>query len=55
MARYSNKYDRFDDEDDYNSERGYADELKRRRKDKRIKNALRSKSINELLDSDDEY
>jgi hypothetical protein len=55
MARYSNKYNRFEEEDDYDSERSYADELRQRRREKRMKNALRSKRMDEFYDSDDEY
>lgn len=42
-----------DFEDDYYDDRVHHDELKQRRKLKRMKNALRARNIEDLLDEDD--
>lgn len=42
-------------EEDCFEDRGYHDELKERRKMKRLRNAIRSKNISDLLEFDDEY
>lgn len=57
MAKNSRK---FDDEYGYDNydDRGYHEELKQRRKMKRMKNSLRSRDINTLmheLEEDEEY
>jgi hypothetical protein len=50
------KSKRFDDEHEGQYEPGYHDRLLQHRKDKKIKNALRSKNIYDLIDDDeDEY
>ncbi len=42
-------------EEDY-AERGYHEELKERRKQKRMKNAIRSRNVDDLMrDLDDDY
>lgn len=40
-------------DDDFIDDRTYHDELKERRKLKRLKNAIRSKNISDLLDYED--
>lgn len=55
MSKSNRKFrdDEFD-EDYYNENRSYRDELKERRKMKRMRNALRTRNIDDLID-DDEY
>lgn len=49
-----NEYDAFDDESIYRAD--YYEELKERRKNKRIRNALRSRNVDDLIrDLDDDY
>lgn len=49
-----NEYDGFDDESAYRSD--YYEELKAHRKNKRIRNALRSRNVDDLIrDLDDDY
>ena len=49
-----NDYDSFDDEAAYRAD--YYEELKERRKNKRIRNALRSRNVDDLMrDLDDDY
>lgn len=47
------QFDDFHEEDQY--ENGYHDNLKERRKLKRMKNALKSRNVDYLLDLDEEY
>lgn len=53
MSKKFRKFRDFEYDEDYNDDRGYRDELKERRKMKRIKNALKSRKIDDLLDDDD--
>ncbi len=49
-----NDYDMYNDDDDYRND--YYQELKERRKNKRMRNALRSKNVDDLMrDLDDDY
>lgn len=41
------------DEDRYDDNRGHRDELKERRRIKKMKNALKARNIDQLLDIDD--
>ena len=54
--KFSHNTARFDDynEEDY-YENGYHDHLKERRKMKRMKNALKSRNVDYLMDLDEEY
>jgi hypothetical protein len=56
MAKKTNKKTQFnhfyDDPDGYES--GYHDKLMQHRKDKRIRNALRSNDVRSLIDIDEE-
>lgn len=57
MTKYSKKMRYYDDDngaEEYN-ERYYRDELKERRKLKRMKNALKTRRVDELIDMDDDY
>lgn len=47
------KFDDFHEEDHYGN--GYHDNLKERRKLKRMKNAIRTRNIDSLMDLDEEY
>ena len=53
----SKKFSRKDfiDEDYEYQDRFYSDELKQRRKLKKLKNAIKSKNIDYLMDLDDDY
>lgn len=53
----SKKFSRKDfiDEDYEFKDRFYSDELKQRRKLKKLKNAIKSKNIDYLMDLDDDY
>lgn len=42
-------------DDDYANTGAYADELRERRRNKRMKNALKSRRIDDLIDIDDDY
>jgi len=57
MTRYSNRRNKFSEvEDEYSFDRSYADEIRQHRREKRMKNALKSRKIDELMDYDeDEY
>lgn len=49
-----NDYDAYDDEAAYRAD--YYEEIKERRKNKRIRNALRSRNVDDLMrDLDDDY
>lgn len=52
MSKKQNRYEEYEDEDNYAD---YHDDLKERRKLKRMRNALRSKNIDDLLRDYDEY
>lgn len=54
MTKHNHKYRNFEIEDDYD-DRNYRDEIRERRKLKRMKNALKSRRVDELLDIDDDY
>lgn len=47
------RFDEFHEEDIY--ENGYHDNLKERRKLKRMKNALKTRNVDYLMDLDEEY
>lgn len=49
----SPQFDDYYDEDEYNN--GYYDSLKERRKLKRMKNALKTRNVDYLLDLDEEF
>jgi hypothetical protein len=53
MAKNNRKFN--DLEDSYYEERTFHDELKQRRKIKRMKNALKTRNIDVLLDIDEDY
>jgi len=55
LSRASRRHDEFEDDSRY--ENGYHDKLVEHRKNKRLKNAIKSKNIQELmhLDEDDFY
>jgi hypothetical protein len=55
MAKFSrnNTRDFYDDEEDYNIV-NQRDEIRNRRKLKRMKNAIKSRRIDDLLDMDDD-
>lgn len=53
MSKFNRRFS-----DDYEAEvndRVYREELKRHRKQKRMKNALRGRKLEDLIDLDDEY
>lgn len=49
----SKKKDKYDDEYEGRYEPGYKDNLRKHRKNKKMKNALRSNNIEDLIDEDD--
>jgi hypothetical protein len=53
----SKKFSRtkFDDFHDEEYENGYHDNLKERRKLKRMKNAIKTRNVDSLMDLDEEY
>ena len=53
MSKNFRKFRDFEYDEDYYEDRSFRDELKERRKMKRMKNALKTRNINELLDEDD--
>lgn len=54
MAKKFNRVNEYDDDQDYRND--YYQELKERRKNKRMRNALRSKNVDDLMrDIDDDY
>ena len=55
MSKKFSRNPSFDDYDDDNYDNGYHDSLKERRKLKRMKNALKSRNVDYLLDLDEEY
>lgn len=56
MSKFSRNHnnDFYGDEDDYNVAND-RDEIRNRRKLKRMKNAIKSRRIDELMDIDDDY
>lgn len=54
MSKNFRKFRDFEYDDDYNERTQYEDNSVRR-KNKRIKNALRARNIDELLQTDDDY
>jgi hypothetical protein len=54
MSKNFRKFRDFEYDDDYET-RSTANQLKVHRKDKRLKNALKARNIDELIDMDDEY
>lgn len=55
MSKKFSRSTRFDEYEDDNYESGYHDSLKERRKLKRMKNALKSRNVDYLLDLDEEF
>lgn len=57
MAKNNRRTNRLDREfeDDYDYRVDYTQELLERRRNKQMRNALRTKNIDHLLDPDDEY
>lgn len=54
MSKKFNRVSDYDDDQDYRTE--YYQEIKERRKNKRMRNALRSKNVDDLMrDLDDDY
>jgi len=54
MSKNFRKFRDFEFDEDYNNEeRGFRDELQERRKMKRMRTALKTRNIEELLDPDD--
>ena len=52
MSKKFRKFRDFEVDEDYYDERGHRDELIERRKMKRMRNALRSKNIDEFMRDD---
>jgi len=55
MSKKFPRNDQYDDYDNDHYENGYRDQLVERRKNKRIRNALRSKDIYDLMHIDEDY
>jgi hypothetical protein len=55
MSKKFSRSPRFDDFHDEEYDNGYYDNLKERRKLKRMKNAIKSRNIDSLMDLDEEY
>lgn len=54
--KFSRRFDTYDYEDEYEYRSDYYTEIKERRKTKRMRNALRSKNVDDLMrDLDDDY
>ena len=53
MSKKFRKFSDFEHDEDYNEERGFRDKLNEHRKMKRMRNALKARNIDELLDPDD--
>jgi hypothetical protein len=54
MSKKFRKFSDFEIDEDYNSsDRGFRDELREHRKMKRMRNALKARNIDELLDPDE--
>jgi hypothetical protein len=53
MAKNNRNYQNFEEEDNY-YDRGYHQDLKQRRQMKRMKNALKTRNIDVLVDFDDD-
>lgn len=51
----SKKLQRYDDQEFDDSERGYRDELNEHRREKRMKNALKTRNLEDLIDYDENY
>lgn len=54
MSKKTNRNFRIEEEDDFYNDRGYHDQLKERRKLKRMKNALKSRNVDDLMHLDDD-
>ena len=54
MAKNNRNYQNFEEEDNYYDDRGYHQDLKQRRQMKRMKNALKTRNIDVLVDFDDD-
>ncbi len=56
MSKKSHRTNEYDMYDDYDYRSDYYEELQERRKNKRMRNAIRSKNVDDLMrDSDDYY
>ena len=55
MSKKFPRGDRYDDYDNDHYENGYRDQLVEHRKNKRIRNALRSRDIHDLTHIDEDY
>lgn len=53
--KFSRRFDSYDYDDDMDYRSDYYTEIKERRKSKRMRNALRSKNLDDLLFDEDEY
>ena len=53
--KFNRRLDSFNDFDDYEYRSDVYQEIKERRKVKRMRNALRSKNIDDLMREDDDY
>lgn len=55
MTKKTSRIKNFEEFDDDRYENGYHDQLVERRKLKRMKNALKSRDVNDLMNLDDYY
>jgi len=55
MAKKFPRSDQYDDYDSDYHENGYHDQLVERRKNKRMKNALKSRNVYDLMNLDEDY
>lgn len=56
MTKKFSNHARYEDYDDYaDQHNGYHDEIKARRRMKKMKNAIKSKNIDYLMDLDEDY
>lgn len=55
MSKKTSRDFKFDDFDDDSYNNGFRDELVERRKMKRLKSALKTRNVDDLLDLDDYY
>jgi hypothetical protein len=53
MSKKFRKFSDFEYDEDYNEDRSFRNELQERRKMKRMRTALKTRNIEELLDPDD--
>lgn len=55
MAKKSNQFSSYDYDDDFDYRSDYYEELQERRKMKRMRNAIRSKNVDDLMRDHDDY